>query len=126
MNAASLERFILHKFREIKTVSVRLENDKIYVEGIGEFLLFTTRFHVSSRLAVKNGVELWLEDSWILLDGSLPTAAAKTVLLQALNPVLDIDADLRLFGAFQIESLRSRGGLLELWGVSKVPADPRR
>ncbi len=126
INAAALERFILHKFREIKTVSVRLENDKIYVEGTGEFMLFTTSFYVSSRLAVKNGVELWLEDSWMLLDGSLPTASAKTVLLQALNPVLDIDADLRLFGAFQIQSLRSKGGILELWGESTVPADPRR
>jgi len=126
MNATALERFILHKYREIKTVSVKLENDKVYVEGKGDFLLFSTEFYVSARLVPKNGVELWLEDAWMLLDGRLPLDGSGRILLDSLNPILDIDADLRLFGAFHISELKSRNGLLELWGEARIPNDPRR
>lgn len=126
MNSAALEKFILHKFREIKSVSVRLEYDKVYVEGRGDFLLFSTDFYVSAKLIARNGVEVWLDDAWMLLDGKLPLDGSGKVLLDSLNPILDIDKDLRLFGAFQIRDLRSKNGLLELWGVATVPADPRR
>lgn len=126
MNAAALEKFILHKFREIKRVSVRLEHDKVYVEGRGEFLFFSTDFYVSAKLVARNGVEVWLDDAWILLDGKLPLDGSGKILLDSLNPILDIDKDLRLFGAFQIRDLRSKNGLLELWGEATVPADPRR
>lgn len=126
MNASALERFILHKYREIKSVSVKLENDKVYVEGKGDFLFFSTDFYVSAKLVPKNGVELWLEDAWLLLDGRLPLDGSGRILLESLNPILDIDADLRLFGAFQISELKSRNGVLELWGEARIPTDPRR
>jgi hypothetical protein len=122
LTAPALAKFILAKYREIKTVSVRLEHGKVYVEGDGDFLFFRTRFYVSAKLVPRDGVKLFLEDAWILLDGRPALDGSDRVLLQAINPVLDLDEDLKLMGAMQVESLKAGAGVLEVFGIATVPA----
>ena len=45
---------------------------------------------MSAKL-VPHGAQLFLEDAWILLDGHLSGDGTDRVLLQTLNPVLDLD-----------------------------------
>ncbi len=121
VTAKSLEHFLLRKYKEIKRISVELENDKVYVKGFGDFLLASAEFEVSAGLEIRNGSQLWLRDSWVFLNGRPVRDGSDRALLQVLNPVLDINEDLQLFDAIKMERIRSKNGVLEIWGTATIP-----
>lgn len=120
----ALEAFILTKFREIKKVSVKLEKEYVFVKGRGEFLLFDSEFEVIARFAVEEGVRFLLADAKIWFDGLSTDAASRKILLDTLNPVVDLDEDLKLLGAISVERFSLHDGLLEAWGRAKIPESP--
>jgi hypothetical protein len=120
----ALERFVLKKFHEIKRVKIRLENDRVSVEGYGEFIVFNTNFLVEGRLISRDGVRLELEDASILLDGKQADEGQRKVLLETLNPVVDLDKDLNLYGAVKVEQISLREGVLKAQGKTKIPTKP--
>ena len=119
-----LGAYILRKFPEIKNVRVRIEKDRAFVEGSGEFLIVKTNFYMIARLEPRNGVELVLTDAHVFFDGLSADEESKRVLLKTLNPVIDLDKDLHLFGAIHIEGLMLEEGLLEAWGGTRIPDRP--
>jgi hypothetical protein len=119
-----LERFVLRKFREIKEVKVRIDRDKVFVEGIGEFLVVRTEFWVVANLKVEDGRRLVLDGARILFDGARADPISSEALLKALNPVLDLDRDLGLHGAVDVQRLSLRDGLLTAWGRTRIPNLP--
>ncbi|MCC6351309.1 MAG: LmeA family phospholipid-binding protein [Fimbriimonadaceae bacterium] len=120
----ALETFILKKFREIKEVSVRLEKEHVFVKGRGEFLLFDSEFEVIARFAVEEGVRFLLTDAKIWFDGLSTDAASRQILLDTLNPVVDLDQDLKLLAAIRVEKFSLHDGLLEAWGRARIPEAP--
>jgi hypothetical protein len=123
--ASDLEAFILSKFREIKTVSVRLDDGRLHVEGYGEFLLLKSQFAVYATLIAVDGSKLALENAHIILDGQAASNAASEALLQLLNPVVDLDKDLHLFGAIHVDKIELSGNKLVASGTTTIPVRPR-
>jgi len=119
-----LEQFILAKFPEVKRVTVKIDRDKIFVDGYGEFLVVATNFSVVARLEALGGDKLILARSRILFDGKEADETSQKVLLDTLNPVVDLNKDLALFGAISIEHVLLRDGKLVVTGPIRIPELP--
>ncbi|MBX3118786.1 MAG: hypothetical protein KF784_06945 [Fimbriimonadaceae bacterium] len=119
-----LEAFILHKFREIKQVSVRIRDDYAFVEGFGEFIFIKTGFFVLAKITSPDGNRLMLTNARIVFDDGPASEAAKQALLHSLNPVVDLNKDLNLFGAITVEKISLERGVLEASGRTRIPARP--
>lgn len=113
--------FILHKFHEVKTVFVKIENDRILVQGHGEFLLLSTDFEIDARLEVEEGTKLVLRNARITFDGKPAGDELNRVLLDTLNPVVDLDQDLGLHGAMTVNRLVLKDGLIRALGNVTIP-----
>ncbi len=121
LSAQDLQDFIPIKFREVKKVVVRLEKDKVFVDGYGEFVLFDAEFSIVARVEPLDGTKLVLSHARILIDGKPAEASVAKVLLDTLNPVIDLDRDLSLFGAVNVEKIKVADGLLIAVGKTRIP-----
>lgn len=119
-----LEEFILAKFREIKRVSVKVEKNRVFVKGFGEFLVIQTEFEVIAKLIPVNGVQLVLAEPKVFFGELVADDAVKALVLRTLNPVVDLDRDLKLYGAVEMEGVSLEHGILEAWGKTKIPSRP--
>ena len=124
LKAEDLEAFILKKFAEIKRVTVRIEKDKVFVDGFGEFVIVQTNFSVIATLGSPDGKTLELQNARIFFDDKPAEDAAKKVLLDTLNPVVDLNRDLKLYDAIQVKGIRLLDGYLEAWGDTRIPDSP--
>jgi hypothetical protein len=122
---ADLEAFILRKYVEIKQASVKIANGRVHVDGYGEFIIVKTNFSVDAKLHIVDGSRLELTDADIRFDGQPADEAARTVLLKTLNPVVDLDRDLALHGAIQMQDLKLENGLLTATGATRIPELPK-
>ncbi len=121
LSSGDLEAFIPIKFREVKRVKVRLEKDKVFVDGYGEFVLFDAEFSIVARVEAQGGNKLILSHARILIDGKPATPDAAKALLDTLNPVIDLDKDLLLAGAMTIEKITVSEGRLLALGKTTIP-----
>lgn len=119
-----LEDFILRKFSEIKRVSVRIDKDRVFVDGYGEFLIAKTNFTVIAGLQAFEGTKLLLTDAKIYFDWRRADEPASKALLDTLNPVVDLRKDLGLYDAVTVERIRLRDGRLQAWGATRIPIRP--
>jgi hypothetical protein len=124
IKARDLEQFILKKYHEIKTVHVALENGNAHVWGYGEFIVIHTNFDVLASLQAIDGTKLVLTDATISFDGHQADEMARKVLLDTLNPVVDLDKDLGLYGAISVTDIQLDKGEIRAKGVTKIPEDP--
>ena len=120
----SLAEYIVGKYAEIKSATVRVYNDVVWVEGYGEFLFVKTEFAVIASVLVEDGSRLVLTDAKIYFDWQRADPVAVQALLRILNPIIDLDADLGLHGAITVERVRLRDGVLEASGSARIPIKP--
>jgi hypothetical protein len=118
----ALERFVLTKFREILSVSIRCERGWVWIEGVGEFLVIKTAFRVLAKLEPLNGNKLMLVQARVAFDGLPVDKEVADAVLQTLNPVVDLDKDLSLHGAIVVHSVSSENGFLTASGATTIPA----
>lgn len=118
---AALERFVLNKFKEVKSAHVKIDKDKLFIEGHGQFLIFDTDFSIIAKLVPVGGTKLALENARITLNGQMADDDSKRALLEQMNPVVDLDADLGLHGAVSVERIEMRGGVLKASGAMHIP-----
>ncbi len=123
--AKDLEAFILKKFLEVKRCSVRIDKDKVWIEGSGEFIIFKTDFTVIARIEVEDDTKLVLRHARILLDGKVADEASREALLLALNPVIDLRSDLGLYDAVKVQKIVCREGRIVAEGRVKIPDLPK-
>lgn len=116
-----LARYIVAKFREIDSAEVTIRDDKVFVEGSGTFLVVKTRFLVIATLEAEDGVRLNLANARIFFDDRRADEVSAKVLLDTLNPVVDLSKGLGLFDAVYVRRIRLRGGVLEATGDTKIP-----
>lgn len=124
LTEGDIEAFILKKFHEIKRVKVRLEKDKVFVDGYGEFLVLTTEFSVIAKLEALNGSQLALSHAKIFFKDKPADEHSSRILLETLNPVVDLNKDLKLYDAIRLEGLKVGQGALEAWGAAQIPITP--
>lgn len=122
--ATDLEKFILQKFHEIKRVHVTIDKDKIFVDGYGEFVIVSTDFNVVATLSSPDGKRLFLDNTRILFKGEPADAVASKTLLNVLNPVVDLNKDLKLYDAITVKGIKLKNGVLEAWGDTRIPEKP--
>lgn len=120
-----LGAFIRRKFAEIKQATVRIDRDKVFVDGYGEFLIFKTNFSLVARLEPVGGTRLNLAHARMLFDGRVPDPESQRLLLDTLNPVVDLNKDLKLHGAITLERVVLRDGVLTAEGRTRIPELPQ-
>lgn len=116
-----LPPFLLAKYPEIKTISVRIERSHVWVEGFGEFLVVTTGFTVIAKLGVEDKTKIVLKDAKVWFDWRRADALAAKAVLDALNPVVDLDQDLGLEGAMHVEAVELPQGRIVARGRTTIP-----
>lgn len=119
-----LESFILRKFGEIKRVSVHVANGRVHVEGYGEFIILKTSFSVDAILVAIDGTKLSLADASITLDGKPADEVSKKTLLDIMNPVVDLNQDLKLHDAIKVSQIELKDGVIRASGATQIPAQP--
>lgn len=121
---SDLAAFLLHKYRDFETVQVRLKSDHAFVKGRGKFGLFQSDFYVIAKLAPRDPRKIDLSEATVFLDGSLVDPAASRALLDSVNPVVDLDEDLGLHGAFDVAKIEVVEGEMRLVGQARIPNRP--
>lgn len=119
--AESLPEFLLKKYPEISDITVRVEQGHVWVEGKGTFLVVTTRFNVIAKLGVEDGDKLVLTDAKVWFDWRRTDALTTQVVLDALNPVVDLAKDLHLDGAMSVEKIELPDGAIVAHGAAQIP-----
>ncbi|MCG9896297.1 MAG: LmeA family phospholipid-binding protein [Fimbriimonadaceae bacterium] len=119
-----LAEYIVAKFAEIKSATVKIDRDVIWVEGYGEFLVVKSDFAVIAKVASPDGRRLMLENAKIYFNWQRADPFASQALLRILNPVVDLDKDLGLAGAIDVKSIRLRGGHILASGSARIPPKP--
>ena len=120
----ALADYIVDKYAEIKSATVKVYNDIVWVEGYGEFLIVNTNFAVIARLVAVDGTKLELTDAKIYFDWQRADPAAAQVLLDVLNPVVDLRDGLGLYDALHVTDVRLRDGFVLASGRTRVPTRP--
>ena len=121
---SDLGSFILKKFHEIKSVSVRVLNGIVWVEGVGEFLIVKSGFTVIAELQPIGGSKLQLSNAKVWFDWRRADDFSAQTLLKTLNPVVDFDKDLGLYGAINVKKVTLEDGVLTATGETKIPTKP--
>lgn len=119
-----LAEWIDTKYAEIKGCTVSVDRDVVWVEGYGEFLIVKTNFTVIASLKAVDGTKLVLDRARIYFDWRRADPMAAKMLLDTLNPVVDLDKDLGLADAIHVDSITLRGGAVSASGRTKIPLAP--
>lgn len=122
--ADDLAQYIVHKFAEVKECSVQIRNGFLWVEGYGEFLIIKTKFAVIARLEPLDGHKLMLIQPKVYFDWVRAEPNSAKLLVDALNPIIDLNEDLRLFGALHVNQLELQDGKMIATGDAKIPVNP--
>lgn len=120
-----LADYIVEKYAEVKSATVRVYNDVVWVEGYGEFLIVNTKFTVIAKLTPIEGTKLVLTDAKIYFDWVRADDAASKVILDLLNPVVELHDELGLYGAIHVTDVRLRDGFVLASGRTRVPERPK-
>ncbi|MEX2244015.1 MAG: hypothetical protein WD716_09250 [Fimbriimonadaceae bacterium] len=119
-----LADYIVRKYAEVKSCTVRVDRDVVWVEGYGEFLIVNSNFTIIARLVPEEGTRLVLTDAKVYFDWVRAEPEAAKVLLELLNPVVDLHTELGLFDAIYVTDVRLRDGFVLASGRTRVPIRP--
>lgn len=122
IEAKDIAEFIPTKIHEILSCQVEFKDGRVRVSGEGQFAIIRTHFVVTGSLAIKDGAAFYITDPEILFDGRPADPISQQSLLRLLNPVVDLNRDLRLHGAIQVARLEFRGDTLVASGTAHIPA----
>lgn len=118
---SDLGSFILSKYGEIKSVTVKVYNGVVWVEGFGEFLVVKSAFTVIADLTPVDGTKLTLTNAKVWFDWRRADEFTTKTLLDALNPVVDLNKDLGLNDAINVKKIKLEGGVVEVSGTTQIP-----
>lgn len=120
----ALVQYVLKKHPSLRNVVITMGRDVIHITGTGRFLTFEANVDIKSRLSSPDGQTLQLVDSDIKINGQQAIPIARDSVLKVLNPVVDLDRDLKLFGALKIERVEILESSIRAIGVAHIPDQP--
>ena len=125
IDAEGLAKYLLGRFNVLERVEVRLDKYKVIVNGRASFGPIMRRdFLVYADLEILDKRKLFIVKPIVFLDDKRIRDGSEKPLLDALNPILDIDHDLGLAGAFDIERLIIKNGEIDIYGAARIPKRP--
>lgn len=116
-----LAAYVMRRFHELTHVQVSISSGLVTVTGHAELIVFNVNFVAACRLSALNGDQLVLTDAKVTFDGLPADADAAKTLMRALNPVVDLNRDLRLHGAVKVENLDLKDGAIVASGPTTIP-----
>ncbi len=120
----ALEAFVLKRFPAIQKMSIQLANGMATIEGEGRFVSFQASIKIIGKLTSFDGNSINLSSAEVLIGGRAANSAAAKAVLDFLNPVLNLDKDLKLFGALRVSEIELADGTLKASGVATIPNQP--
>ncbi|GIV15476.1 MAG: hypothetical protein KatS3mg022_0911 [Armatimonadota bacterium] len=124
LDEESLNEFIKRRLPEVRSPHVRVTPSEVRITGQLVVLLTPWQFEVTGGVGVREGRQVVVENVQVRVEGEdLPSAVVQKI-VDTLNPVLDVQRDLRLGGAFVVERVEQGNGFVKLIGRATVP--PRK
>jgi hypothetical protein len=120
----ALRNYISAKHPNLTIERFELSTDLVEISGKGRFLGFESAVNIRSKLASPDGSSIHLTDADIDVNGQKANPAARDAILKLLNPVLDLDRDLKLYAALKIEELVVSPESIIARGVATIPVRP--
>jgi hypothetical protein len=125
IEAAALAEYLVLKFPILRDVTVNFENGHIEVTGGSSARILGERFRVRAELRVATNRTLNLENLLLWVDDQPVSEANRRAAETFLNPVLDVDRDLGLAGAVDIERLAFDARSVTAFGRVRIPKRPK-
>lgn len=119
-----LERYILARFSAAESIDIRLHNYKLFAKGTASLALIKRDFEIICDLDIAEGRRLVIANPITFIEGKRIRDGSDSALLRVFNPVLGLDRDLGLHGAFDMETIRIRNGLAVITGKARIPVRP--
>ncbi len=111
-----LAAFALAKFKMLKSLTMTIRQDKVFIEGRAVTPIFSVDFWIVSSLEPIDGTKLSLKNARVMLNGKLSNGPQTNALLNGLNPIVDLNRDLNLHDAMTVKELSLRDGVLKARG----------
>lgn len=125
VSANALATFAMRKYKEIRNVTIKLRDDRCTVEGTVQILFVSAPFRAEGKLVSPDGSKLEIADATIAFNGQPASDTAREGILKALNPIVDLDKDLGLFGAMRVERIGLQNDVLRAEGPTHIPDLPK-
>ncbi|MEO7453771.1 MAG: LmeA family phospholipid-binding protein [Fimbriimonadales bacterium] len=119
-----LERYILARFPAAQKIEVRFDKYKLFAKGTAMIALIRRDFEIICDLGISEKRKLVIANPITFIEGKRIRDGSDGALLRAFNPVLDLDRDLGLHGAFDMESILIKDGRATITGAARIPVRP--
>jgi hypothetical protein len=119
-----LATFVKRKYPSIREIAIQLVPGKAILTGAGRFVVLDARFRIETQLGSSDGNQISMIDPTIWVNDQLAEPAATKAILAILNPVIDLDNDLKLFGALRSQAVEIGNGSLFAKGPAHIPLRP--
>lgn len=121
----ALKDFVLKRFPTVTKLSLQLGEDQVVLEGTGRFVSFQADIRLIGKLTSLDGNQIVVHEAKVYVGTQEANPIAAKAILDFLNPVLDLDRDLKLHGAIRIQKLELASGVLRASGEAKIPNEPK-
>ena len=119
-----LERYILARFSVAESIDIKLDKYKLFAKGTASLAMIRRNFEIICDLAIEDKRRLVIANPITFIEGKRIRDGSDSALLRAFNPVLDLDRDLGLHGAFDMETILTKGGIATIKGKARIPVRP--
>jgi hypothetical protein len=119
--AEHLRQYMLSRFKVFESLQVRLEKYKLFATGRAAFGPIRREFEIICDLEISGKRALVIENPIVFVEGLRVRDGSEDSLVRAFNPVLDIDKDLGMAGAFDMQKIVVRGGKAVITGTARIP-----
>ncbi len=121
LDEESLTEFVKRRLPEVRSPHVQVTPSEVRITGELVVLLTPWQFEAEGSVGVRDGRYVVVENVRVYVEGEeLPPLVVQKI-VAALNPVLDVERDLRLGGAFVAERVEQGNGFVKLIGRATVP-----
>ena len=122
---AGLSQYVKKRFALIETIEIKLDKYKLFAKGSAAMGPLKREFEIICDLVIAEKRRLEIANPIVFIGGRRVRDGSDATLLRALNPVLDLDRDLGLNGAFDMEKIRIKDGVAVITGRSRIPNRPK-
>ncbi len=122
--AGDLRKYMLARFKVFESLEIRLEKYKLFAKGRAAFGPVRREFEVICDVEIAGKRALVIANPIVFVEGSRARDGSAQSLVNAFNPVLDIDKDLGMAGAFDMSEIVIRDGKAVISGIARIPVRP--
>jgi hypothetical protein len=119
-----LQTYILKRFSAAESIEITLDKYKLIAKGTASLAMIKRKFEIICDLAIEDKRRLVIANPITFIEGKRIRDGSDSALLRAFNPVLDLDRDLGLHGAFDMETIRITRGKATIHGRARIPNRP--